>query len=86
VRRVSEVIVVLRVLTSLFFLTSSSGAVVSRAQVCRTAGLRADGAERHQPPHVVRPTRRTRGWMATCALEVLKLLLTLEALILKNGH
>jgi hypothetical protein len=36
---VAEVIVVLRVLTSLFFLAFCSGTLVRRAQVCRTAGF-----------------------------------------------
>jgi len=47
VRRVAEVIVVLRVFTSLFFLAPRGGAVVSRDQVCSTAGFGTDSAERH---------------------------------------
>jgi len=56
VLRVPEVIVVLRVLTSLLVLAPSSGTVVSRAQVCRTAGLGTYSAERHLALHVVRST------------------------------
>ncbi|HEV8416844.1 MAG TPA: hypothetical protein VGQ49_24830 [Bryobacteraceae bacterium] len=85
-RRVAEVIVVLRVFTSLFFLAPSRGAVVSRGQVCSTAGLGADSAERHQPLHLLRPAGRTLGCSAAGPFKMLKLLFTLEALILKNRH
>lgn len=85
-RRVAEVIVVLRVLTSLFFLAPSSGAVVSCAQICRAAGFGADGAERDQALYALRPAGGTPGWRATRPFKMLELLLTLGALILKNGH
>jgi len=86
VRPVAEVIVVLRVLASLFVLASCSGSLVSRAQVCRTAGFRTHSAERHQPLHVLSAAGRTCDWSATGSFKMLKLLLTLKALVLKNGH
>ena len=85
-RRVAEVIVVLGVFASLFFLAPGSGAMVGRAQVRRTAGFGADSAERDQPLHVIRATSGTRGWRATRAFKMLKLLFAIEAFILKNGH
>jgi len=86
VRPVAEVIVVLRVLASLFFLASCSGTLVSRTQVCRTAGFRTNCTKRHQTLHLLDTAGRTCGWSATGSLEMLKVLLTLKALILKNGH
>ena len=85
-RGIAEVIVVLRVLTSLFVLALCGGPVMSSAQICLAAGLGTHSAERHQPLYTVRPARRTHGWRAACAFKMLKLLLTLEALVLKNGH
>ena len=86
VRRVTEVIVVLHVLTSLFFLASCSGTLVSRAQVCRTAGFRTNCTKRHQTLHLLDTAGRTCDRSATGSLKMLKVLLTLKALILKNGH
>jgi len=86
VRPVAEVIVVLRVLTSLFFLPPRGGTLVSRAQICRTAGFRTDSADRHQPFHLLRPARWTRNLGTAGPLKVLERLFTLKALILKNGH
>lgn len=85
-RPVAEVIVVLGVLASLFFLASYSGTLVSRAQVCRTAGFRTNCAKRHQTLHLLGAAGRTNGWRATRSLKMLKLLLTRKALVLKNGH
>jgi hypothetical protein len=86
VGRVAKVIVVLRVFTSLFFLAPSRGAVVSRGQACSAAGLGTDGAERHQPLYLLRPARRALGWRAARPFEMLKLLFTLAAFVLKDRH
>jgi len=86
VRPVAEVIVVLRVLASLFFLASCSGTLVSRTQVCRTAGFRTNCTKRNQTLHLLHTAGGTCGWSATGSLKMLKVLLTLKALILKNGH
>jgi hypothetical protein len=68
VRPVAEVIVVLGVLASLFFLASYSGTLVSRAQVCRTAGFRTNCAKGHQTLHLLGTAGRTNGWRATRSL------------------
>jgi hypothetical protein len=80
------VIVVLRVLASLFLLASCSGTVVSRVQVCRTAGFRTNRTKRHQTLNLLDTAGRTCYWSATGSLKMLKVLLAPKALILKNGH
>lgn len=79
-------IMMLGVFTSLFVLAPLSGPLVSRAQIRRTAGLGTDRAKRDQPPHVFRATRWTCGCRTSRPFKMLKLLLTLETFVLKNGH
>jgi len=86
VSRVAEVIMVLAVLTSLLILAPCGGALMGRAQVCRAAWFGADCAEGYQALDALRPAGRTPRPGTARPFKMLKLLITLEALILKNRH
>lgn len=83
---VPKMIVVLGVLASLFVLAPCCGTLVSCAEICRTAGVGAHGAEGYLTLHAFGSARRTCSSRTVRPFEILKLLFTFEALILKNGH
>lgn len=85
--RVVEMIVVVRVLAPLFFLTLRSGAPVRGAQVRRPARIRSSSASRKQALHVPGSARRADGRLkVSTPMETFKLLFALGAFVLENRH
>ena len=84
--RITEVFMMLLMLASLLVVTPLRSAFVGSAQICIPTLLRADATERDLSLQALASARRTLCVGPGGAVEIFKMLFTVEALIFKDWH